>query len=70
MAHAFTKDHLLTNLILSPGDGHSRLRDLDLPGGNADEPAAARGRLATPTGFAAFTHETPVFLPPRRLSRF
>ena len=63
--HAFTKDQLLTNVMLylvtdTAGSAVWIYR------GNADEPAAPRGRIATPTGFAAFPHEMPIFLPPRR----
>jgi len=62
---AFTKDQLLTNVMFylvtgTPGSAVWIYR------GNADEPAAPRGRISVPTGFAAFPKEMPIFLPPRR----
>jgi len=61
----FTKDQLLTNVMFylvtgTPGSAVWIYR------GNADEPAAPRGRISVPTGFAAFPKEMPIFLPPRR----
>lgn len=63
--HAFTKDQLLTNVMLylvtdTAGSAVWIYR------GNADEPVAPRGRITVPTGFAAFPKEMTVFLPPRR----
>ena len=62
---AFTKDQLLTNIMWylvtdTAGSGVWIYR------GNADDPAAPRGRVSVPTGFAAFPKEMPIFLPPRR----
>ncbi len=62
---AFTKDQLLTNIMWylvtdTAGSGVWIYR------GSADDPAAPRGRVNVPTGFAAFPKEMPVFLPPRR----
>jgi epoxide hydrolase len=62
---AFTKDQLLTNVMLylvtdTAGSAVWIYR------GNADEPSPPRGKIAVPTGFAAFPKEMPVFLPPRR----
>jgi len=35
--------------------------------GNADEPAAPRGKISVPTGFAAFPKEMPLLAPPRSM---
>jgi pimeloyl-ACP methyl ester carboxylesterase len=62
---AFTKDQILTNVMLylvtdTAGTGVWIYRGL------ADEPSPPRGKIAVPTGFAAFPKEMPIFLPPRR----
>ncbi|HEX4278376.1 MAG TPA: epoxide hydrolase [Bryobacteraceae bacterium] len=62
---AFTKDQLLTNIMWY------LVTDTAATGvwiyrGSADERAAPRGKIAIPTGFAAFPKEMPIFLPPRR----
>jgi epoxide hydrolase len=62
---AFTRDQLLANVMLylvtdTAGSAVWIYR------GNADEPAAPRGRIEVPAGFAAFPKEMPIFLPPRR----
>jgi len=63
--HAFTKDQLLTNVMLylvtdTAGSAVWIYR------GNLDEPSPPRGKITVPTGFAAFPKEMPFFLPPRR----
>jgi pimeloyl-ACP methyl ester carboxylesterase len=62
---AFTKDQLLTNVMVylvtdTAGSAVWIYR------GNTDDPAAPRGRIGVPTGFAGFPKEMPIFLPPRR----
>jgi pimeloyl-ACP methyl ester carboxylesterase len=61
---AFTKDQLLTNVMIylvsdSAGSAVWIYR------GNADEGPATRGKIAVPTGFAAFPGESPSLQPPR-----
>jgi epoxide hydrolase len=61
---AFTKDQILTNLMIylvsdSAGSGVWIYR------GNADEAQAPRGKIMVPTGFAAFPGEMPALKPPR-----
>ena len=62
---AFTKDQLLTNVMLylvTDTAGSS----VWIYRGSADEPAAPRGKLAVPAGYAGFPKDMPIFLPPRR----
>jgi epoxide hydrolase len=63
--HAFTKDHLLTNVMwyLVTGTAGSAVW---IYRGSVDEPAAPRAGIKVRTGFAAFPKEMPIFLPPRR----
>jgi pimeloyl-ACP methyl ester carboxylesterase len=61
---AFTKDQILTNLMIylvsdSAGSGVWIYR------GNADEAQPPRGKITVPTGFAAFPRELPPLQPPR-----
>lgn len=61
-----TKDQVLTNVMLylvsdSAGSGVWIYR------GNADDPAAPRGRIEVPTGAAAFPREMTSLAPPRSL---
>ncbi len=61
---AFTKDQLLTNLMIylvtdTAGTGVWFYR------GSADDGPAARGKVTVPTGFAAFPGEMPALQPPR-----
>ena len=63
--HAFTKDQLLTNMMLylvTDTVGSA----LWIYRGNADDPSAPRNKMTVPTGFAAFPKEMTPFLPPRR----
>ena len=62
---AFTKDQLLTNVMLYLVSGTAGSA-VWIYRGNADETAGPRGKLTVPAGFAAFPKEMPVFLPPRR----
>jgi microsomal epoxide hydrolase len=63
--HAFTKDQLLTNVMLylvtdTAGTAPWIYR------GSADEQSPPRRKIEVPTGFAAFPKDMPLFLPPRR----
>jgi pimeloyl-ACP methyl ester carboxylesterase len=63
--NAFTKDQLLTNIMLYLVSGTAGSA-VWIYRGNADEPPAPRAKLAVPAGFAAFPKEMPIFLPPKR----
>ncbi len=63
--HTFTKDQILTNIMLylvtdTAGSAIWIYR------GNADEAGLPGARITVPTGFAAFPKEMPIGLPPRR----
>ena len=65
MEHAFSKDQVLTNVmwyLVSDTAGSA----VSIYRGNMDEPAPPRGKIMTPTGFAAFPKEMTIFLPPKR----
>ncbi|HEY6344527.1 MAG TPA: epoxide hydrolase [Bryobacteraceae bacterium] len=63
--HAFSKDQLLTNVMLYLVSGTTGSA-VWIYRGNADEQGAFRGKIQVPTGVAAFPKEMPIFLPPRR----
>jgi microsomal epoxide hydrolase len=63
--HAFTKDQLLTNVMLYLVTGTAGSA-IWIYRGNADEESPPRAKITVPTGFAAFPKEMPIFLPPRR----
>lgn len=62
---AFTKDQLLTNVMLYLVTGTAGSA-IWIYRGNEDEVSPLGGKIAVPTGVAAFPKEMPVFLPPRR----
>jgi epoxide hydrolase len=63
--HAFSKDQLLTNVMLYLVSGTAGSA-VWIYRGNADEQGPVRGKIQVPTGIAAFPKEMPIFLPPRR----
>jgi len=63
---ALTKDQVLANItwyLVTRTEGSS----IWFYRGNADEPAAPRGKISVPTGFAAFPKEMPPLAPPRSM---
>jgi pimeloyl-ACP methyl ester carboxylesterase len=62
---AFTKDQILTNIMLYLVTGTAGSA-VWIYRGDMDEASMTGGKIPVPTGFARFPKEVPIFLPPRR----